>query len=353
MARKSRKKKIGVSPGSLIYVGDKTDEPVNISVLTYGEEGVRERVDVPVAEILQQGQPGGAVTWINVSGIHDMAVIEAIGKRFRLHPLLLEDIVNTQHRAKIDDYENYLFIVLKMIVAEPGAEQLQFEHICVVLGRGFLISFQEREGDVFASVRERIRKGKGRIRKAGPGYLAYALMDTVIDHYFLVLEQIGDNIDLLQQEALDRPTQKTLAAIHEARRQVVILRKSIWPLREMMSGLLRGESELIEGHVLIYLQDVYDHVIQVMDTVETCRDLLASILDAYMSSVSHKMNAVMKVLTVMSTLFIPLTFLAGVYGMNFTYMPELDWRYGYPAFWILTVAVLVSMIVWFKTRKWL
>lgn len=352
MARKSRKKKIGVSPGSLIYVGDKTDEPVRISVLTFTEEDVHERTEVPVEAVFQH-EDAGTVTWINVSGIHDMAVMDAIGKRFRLHPLVLEDLVNTQHRVKIDEYENYLFIVLKMIFAEPGDAQLQFEHICIILGRGFLISFQEREGDVFASVRERIRKGKSRIRKSGAGYLAYALMDTVIDHYFLVLEQIGDDIEILQQEAFERPNKKTLAAIHAARRQVVILRKSIWPLREMMSGLLRGESELIEGHVMIYLQDVYDHVIQVMDTVETYRDLLTDVLDSYMSSVSQKMNEIMKVLTVIATLFIPLTFFAGVYGMNFTYMPELGWRYGYPVFWILTVVVFVAMVVWFKTRKWL
>ena len=352
MARKSRKKKIGVSPGSLIYVGDKTDEPVKISVLTYDKQKIREVTDVSVEDI-PQVKDESAVTWINVSGIHDMEVIEAIGKRFHLHPLLLEDIANTQHRAKIDDYENYLFIVLKMIFSEPDSAQLQFEHICIVLGRGFLISFQEREGDAFTSVRERIQKGKGRIRKSGAGYLAYALMDMVIDHAFLVLEQLGDDIEILQQEALDRPTRNTLAAIHEARHQAVLLRKSIWPLREMISGLLRGESDLIEGYVLIYLQDVYDHVIQEIDTIETYRDLLAGILDTYMSSVSQKMNEIMKVLTVMATLFIPLTFFAGVYGMNFTYMPELDWRYGYPVFWALTAVIFVGMMVWFKTRKWL
>ena len=352
MARKSRKKKIGVSPGSLIYVGDKTDEPVKISVIAYDEQKVSEAADVKVESLLQH-RDDSAVTWINVSGIHNMEVIDKIGKIFHLHPLLLEDIANTQHRAKIDDYEDYLFIVLKMIFSEPDSTLLQFEHVCIVLGRGFLISFQEREGDVFASVRERIQKGKGRIRKSGAGYLAYALMDMIVDHYFLVLEQLGDDIETLQQEALERPTRKTLAAIHAARHQVVHLRKSVWPLREMMSGLLRGESGLIEDYVLLYLQDVYDHVIQVIDTIETYRDLLAGILDSYMSSVSQKMNETMKVLTVMATLFIPLTFFAGVYGMNFTYMPELDWRYGYPVFWILTMVIFVSMIIWFKTRKWL
>lgn len=353
MARKSRKKKIGVSPGSLIYVGDKTDEPVKISVLTYDEHQVRETAEVKVEDILQH-KDESAATWINVSGIHNMGVIETLGKRFRLHPLLLEDIVNTQHRAKIDDYEDYLFIVLKMIFLEPDdAARLEYEHVCLILGRDYLISFQEREGDVFQTVRERIKKDKGRIRKAGAGYLAYALMDMVIDHYFLVLERLGDDIEILQQEALERPNKKTLAAIHAARHEVVHLRKSIWPLREMMSGLLRGESGLIEGHVLIYLQDVYDHVIQVIDTVETYRDLLANVLDSYMSSVSQKMNETMKVLTVMATLFIPLTFFAGVYGMNFTYMPELEWQYGYPVFWIFTLVIFVSMVIWFKTRKWL
>ena len=352
MPRKSRKKKIGVSPGSLIYVGDKTDEPVKISVIAYDEHQVTELADVSVDDIPQQ-KGASSVIWINVSGIHNMEVIDKIGKRFHLHPLLLEDIVNTQHRAKIDDYEDYLFIVLKMIFSEPDSNQLQFEHVCIILGQGFLISFQEREGDVFTSVRERIQKGKGRIRKSGADYLAYALMDMVIDHYFLVLEQLGDVIETLQQEALDRPSRNTLAAIHAARHQVVYLRKSVWPVREMINSLLRGESPLIQGYVLIYLQDVYDHVIQVIDTIETYRDLLAGILECYMSSVSQKMNEIMKVLTVMATLFIPLTFFAGVYGMNFTYMPELDWQYGYPAFWIAVAVIFVSMIIWFKTRKWL
>ncbi|RJP91489.1 MAG: magnesium and cobalt transport protein CorA [Desulfobacteraceae bacterium] len=352
MARKSRKKKIGVSPGSLIYVGDKTDEPVKISVITYNEHQASDAAEVSVDELLHD-KNGESVTWINVSGIHKMEVIEKIGKRFHLHPLLLEDIVNTQHRAKIDDYEDYLFAVLKMIFWEPDSGQLQFEHVCIILGSGFLISFQEREGDVFESVRERIQKGKGRIRKSGAGYLAYTLVDTIVDHYFLVLEQLGDEIEGLQQEALERPTQKTLAAIHAARHQVVYLRKSIWPMREMINSLLRGESGLIEGYVLIYLQDVYDHVIQVIDTIETYRDLLAGILECYMSTVSLKMNETMKVLTVMATLFIPLTFFAGVYGMNFRFMPELEWQYGYPVFWAVAAAVFVSMVIWFKTRKWL
>jgi magnesium transporter len=324
-----------------------------IDILTYDEQQVTEKADVSVADIPDL-KDGSAVTWINVSGIHNMEVIGKIGRRFHLHPLLLEDVVNTQHRAKIDDYEDYLFIVLKMIFMGPDdPTRLQYEHVCLILGRNYLISFQEREGDVFQPVRERIKKDKGRIRKFGAGYLAYALMDMLVDHYFLVLEKLGDDIESLQEKALERPDRKTLAAIHAARHEVVHLRKIIWPLREMMNGLLRGESSLIEGHVLIYIHDVYDHVIQVIDTVEIYRDLLADVLDSYMSSVSQKMNETMKVLTVMATLFIPLTFFAGVYGMNFTYMPELDWQYGYPVFWMVALVIFVSMVVWFKTRKWL
>jgi magnesium transporter len=346
------KKKVGMSPGSLVYVGDRTDEPVKISIMDYNTERLDEFPDAGFEDI-QRCMANNSVTWINVSGIHDLAIIETIGKLFSLHPLLMEDIVNTHHRSKIDDYENYLFLVLKMVFQEPGDPSLLFEHVCLILGPDYLISFQEREGDVFGPVRERLTKAKGRIRKSGADYLAYALMDMLVDHYYVVLEQMGEAIEDIQEEALEKPTSKTLNAIHDARHQVVFLRKIIWPMRELIGTLLRGKSDLFGEDIMVYLQDVYDHVIQVIDTVETYRDLLSGILDTYMSSVSNKMNEIMKVLTVIATLFIPLTFLAGVYGMNFKYMPELEWPYAYPGFWILTVIVLSLMIWWFKNKKWL
>ncbi len=346
------KRKIGLSPGSMVYVGEKTDEPVKISIMDYNAERLDEFPEA-TAEDIKHCMAEDSVTWINLSGIHDLAIVENIGKQFDLHPLLMEDIVNTHHRAKIDDYENYLFLVLKMVFREPEASSLLFEHVCLVIGPDYLISFQERESDVFGPVRERLIKAKGRIRKSGVDYLGYALIDMIVDHYYVILEQMGEEIEAIQDESLGNPTTKTLNAIHDVRHRIVFLRKTIWPMREMISSLLRKESELIHSGVKVYLQDVYDHVIQVIDTVETYRDLLSGTLDSYMSSVSNKMNETMKVLTVMATLFIPLTFFAGIYGMNFKYMPELEWRYAYPAFWVLVITVFSLMIWWFKNKKWL
>jgi magnesium transporter len=230
---------------------------------------------------------------------------------------------------------------------------LNFEHVCIVAGHGFLISFQEKEENAFNPVRERLKKAGGRIRKAGTDYLAYALIDTVVDHYFVVLEQLGERIDQLQEEVLEHPDSNTLNAIQEARHQMILLRKSIWPLREMIGNILKDDSSLIDSSVMIYFRDVYDHVIHALETVETNRDVLSGITDIYISSVSNKMNEVMKVLTIIATMFIPATFFAGVYGMNFKYMPELDWPYAYPVFWVVIVLLFFLMAIWFKNKKWM
>jgi magnesium transporter len=352
MAIFKSKKKIGLAPGSLVYVGERTDEPVKISIMDYTSDRLDEFPDAAMKDI-QSCMAKDSITWINISGIHDMAIIENIGKLFDLHPLLMEDLVNTHHRVKFDDYEDYLFMVLKMVFQEPGKSSLLFEHVCLVVGPNYLISFQEREGDVFGPVRDRLIKAKGRIRKSGVDYLGYALIDMIVDHYYVVLEQMGENFEIIQEEALESPTPQTLNDIHEARHQMVLLRKTIWPMREMVGTLLRGTTDLFHDDVMVYLHDVYDHVIQVIDTVETYRDLLSGTLDTYMSSVSNKMNEIMKVLTVIATLFIPLTFLTGVYGMNFKYMPELEWQYAYPVFWVMVIVCLSLMFWWFKNKKWL
>lgn len=336
----------------MIYVGEKTDEPVRISIIDYTADRMDEFPEA-TDEDIQDCRAKDSVTWINISGIHNTQIIEHIGKIFDLHPLLMEDVVNTHHRSKIDDYEDYLFMVLKMLFQEPKDSTLLFEHVCLVIGPDYLISFQEREGDVFGPVRERLKKGKGRIRKSGVDYLGYALIDVIVDHYYIVLEQMGEEFEDIQEEALENPTTKTLNAIHDARHRIVLLRKFIWPMREMIGSLLRGESDLFHEDMMVYLHDVYDHVIQAIDTVETYRDLLSGTLDTYMSSVSNKMNEIMKVLTIMATLFIPLTFFAGVYGMNFKDMPELEWPYGYPAFWGLAIVIFFIMIWLFKRKKWL
>ncbi len=347
----TRKSKIGLSPGSLVYVGDRKDEPVRISIIHYDADHATEMKSADIEDVLET-KPGAGVVWINVSGVHDIRIIEKIGRRFDLHPLLLEDILNTEQRPKIDDYDDYLFLTLKMAYFDTK-DKLELEQVGIVISSGVIISFQEREGDVFEAVRERIRKAKGRIRKSGADYLAYALIDMVVDHYFGVLEKIGDIIEDLQEEVIHEPDPETLHYIQNLKHQIIHLRRSVWPLREVVNWLLRGESNLVGRDVMIYLKDIYDHTIQVADTVETYRDMLASLLDIYLSSLSNKMNETMKVLTVIATLFIPLTFFTGIYGMNFKYMPELDWRYSYPIFWLFVIVVFIMMIFMFKRKNWL
>ena len=293
------------------------------------------------------------VTWVNVDGIHLLAETAAMGDCLELHPLVLEDVANTNQRPKAEDYGDYLYVVLKMLAYDDEANQTTSEQISLVLGPDYVVSFQERPGDVFGAIRERIRSAKGRIRKMGADYLAYCLLDALVDNYFVVLEKIGDRIEFFEDQLVTEPTAGTLHEIHNLKREMIFLRKSVWPLREVIGALQRGESKLIQDSTGIYLRDVYDHTIQVIDTAETFRDMLSGMLDIYLSSVSNRMNEVMKVLTVIATIFIPLTFLAGVYGMNFKHMPELQWVWAYPALWLVMLAIALVMLLYFHRRKWL
>jgi len=293
------------------------------------------------------------VSWINIDGLHQVDLIENIGECFDLHPLILEDILNTTQRPKLQDLEDYLCLILKMITYDETINQLHIEQVTLILGSNFVISFQETEGDVFDLVRDRLRKGKGKIRKMGADYLAYALLDAVVDNYFIVLEKIGEEIESLEDELLEKPDPETVHGIHNLKRELIFLRKSVWPLREAIVGLEKGESSLIQDKTAIYLRDVYDHTIQVIDTIETYRDMVSGMLDVYLSSLSNKMNEVMKMLTIIATIFIPLTFLAGIYGMNFKYMPELEWPMAYPVLWLIMISVALFMLSYFRKKKWL
>ena len=349
---KRTSQKAGLPPGTLVHIGEETSEKTKITLLAYDELHAQEREVETVDQILRlQDEP--TVTWINVDGIHQVEMMQQLGDRFALHPLVLEDILNTGQRPKIEDFGDYMYIVVKVFYSQDENGEIAEKQLSLILGPSFVMSFQEREGDVFKPIRERIKTGRGRIRKMGADYLAYALLDSVVDSYFIVLETIGDKTEFLEEELVTSPTTETLQAIHELKREMVFLRKSIWPLREVIGGLARGESSLLRESTGIYLRDVYDHTIQVMDTTETLRDILSGMLDIYLSSISNRMNEVMKVLTVIATIFIPLTFLAGVYGMNFQHMPELQWRWGYPVVWLVMLAVAVSMFVYFRRRRWL
>lgn len=356
---RKRSRKAGLAPGTLIHIGEGETRKTGIRMMVYNEEQVSEaQVEAPGASIVPSDED--TVTWVSIDGIHDLGVIEEAGRCFGLHPLTLEDIVNTEQRPKMEDYEDYLFIVMKMLrydAEDPPRmredHELKTEQISLIVKKGVLISFQESEVPLFVPIRERIRKGQGRLRKSGSDYLAYALLDAVVDQYFGVLEKIGERLELLQDELVEKPSRDTLIEIHRLKREMILLRRSVWPLRELVTGLTRGESRIVQEATLIYLRDVYDHAVQVMDTVEMFREMASEMLDIYLSSMSNRMNEVMKVLTVIATIFIPLTFIAGVYGMNFKYMPELEWHWGYPAVMGFMAVLAFSMLFVFRYRKWL
>ena len=354
MARLARKisKKAGLPPGTLVHVGVKTDKPVNISVMDYTEGEFQEKPVEKVEECFPfKDKP--TVTWINVDGVHQVEIIEKIGKEYDIHPLVLEDIVNTDQRPKLEEFDEFIFVVLKMLNWDDENAEVQSEQVSLLVGRNFVVSFQERPGDVFDPIRDRLRQAKGRIRKMRADYLAYALVDAIVDNYFVVLEKLGDRIELVQEELVGDPSPGTLHAIQNLKRELLFLRKSVWPLREVASGFERSESPIVCDSTRVYLRDVYDHTIQVIDALETCRDLVSGMLDIYLSSISNKMNEVMKTLTIIATIFIPLTFVAGLYGMNFEFMPELHWRLAYPLVLLVMVVIGILMLFYFRRKRWL
>ena len=349
---KKRTQKSGLPPGTLIHIGEKRTEKVKIRIMDYSEIGLEE-AEAETIEACFPFKDKPTNTWINIEGIHDVRVLERLGECYGFHSLILEDILNTDQRPKMEDHGEYIYVVLKMLNSDKN-NSVVIEQISLLLGKNFVISLQEGlEGDVFNPVRERIRSGKGRIRKMGSDYLAYALLDSIVDNYFIVLEKLGEKIEVLEEELITNPKRETLHAIHNLKREMIFLRKSVWPLREVISGLERGESSLISKSTQIFLRDLYDHTIQVIDTVEAFRDMLSGMLDIYLSSVSNKMNEVMKVLTIIATIFIPLTFIAGVYGMNFRNMPEIEWQWGYPLSLLIMGGVAIIMLIFFRKKRWI
>ena len=350
-ARRRHRDAAGLPPGTMVHLGEARSEDIRITVFDYTETDLETR-EIR-AEDAAAYRDTKTVTWINVDGIHQIDVIEKLGAAFGLHPLTLEDIVSTRQRPKLEEFDDYLYLVLRMPYLDPASDRIEDEQISIVLKEGCVISFQERQGDVFDPIRERLRHNKGRIRKMTAGYLAYALADAIVDNCFAILEAMGERIDQLEDDVVNAAEPAVLRRVHDLKRQLVLMRKAIWPLREVISALLRDESTLIPPDTAAYLRDLYDHVIQVVDAIETYREMASGMLDIYLSSVSNRMNEVMKVLTIIATIFIPLTFIAGVYGMNFKVMPELEWPYGYVAVWGVMIAVFISMIIYFRRKKWL
>jgi len=350
---KKRSRKAGLPPGSLIHIGDRLTEKTKITVFDYDEAHLQEKEIKTVGEC-RQFKDSPTVAWIHIEGLHDTQILEELGAVFGLHPLTLEDILNTDQRPKMEDFCEYIYIVLKTFYNHADENnETSSEQISIILGPTFVISFQEREIDIFKPIRERIRAGKGRLRKSGADYLAYSLIDTIVDNYFTVLEHLGEKIEIIEESLVKNPSTQTLQAIQHLKREMIFLRKSVWPLRETISSLERTECQLIQESTGLFLKDIYDHTIQVIDTIETFRDMLSGILDIYLSSISNRMNEIMKVLTIIATIFMPLTFLAGVYGMNFKYLPELEWHWGYFLLWGVMIIIAIFMLVYFRKKRWL
>jgi magnesium transporter len=335
-----------------VYTGDKRDETIKIHVIDYDELNFQE-TELTTAEACTPYKNKPTVTWINVDGVHNVPMLEKLGDCFGLHRLVMEDIMNTDQRPKMEDYGEYVYIVFKMLLPGTGGE-IVTEQTSIILGSNFVLSFQEGvEGDVFNLIRDHLRNSKGRIRKMGADYLAYLLLDAVVDNYFVVLEKTGEKIEVLETELIEDPTQKTVQKIYQLKRELIFLHNAVWPLREAVNALWKHESSLIRESTAPYLRDVYDHVIHILDSVDIYREMISSMLDMYLSSVSNRLNAVMKVLTIIATIFMPLTFLVGVYGMNFKYLPELEWHYGYPLLWLVMIGITGFMLYFFKRKKWM
>ena len=347
----TRRAKAGLPPGTLMPLGERRVARTTLTLIEYNAERFAERV-LPDTEACRELKNTSAVHWLNIEGLHDVDVIQRVGEIFGIHPLVLEDIVTVGQRPRMEDYGDYLYIVVKMLYRSGDQQQIVSEQVSLILGSFGVLSFQEIEGDVFNPTRERIRAAKGRVRSSGPDYLAYRLLDAVIDNYFIILEDVSDRVELIEDQVADRPEPGVIHDIHRLKRDMIFLRKALWPVREVVGGLEKSESDLIAQSTEIFLRDAYEHTIQVIDTVETLRDTLSSALDIYLSSMSNRMNEIMRVLTVMSTLFIPLTFIVGVYGMNFEHMPELTWRYGYLGVWCVMAATVIVMTLYFRRQKW-
>lgn len=343
--------KAGLPPGQTVFMGMQKVDSVVIDLIEYDGENLTE-VPGCTLERAIQSISDQVVTWINVTGIHDAGCIDALGEALNLHPLTTEDIVNTWQRPKLESFQDYIFLVLKMMTYHEGRKDIDVEQVSLVLGKSVVVSFQERPGDVFEPIRERIRTQAGRIRRSGADYLAYALMDSVVDNYFVAMEGIGEYIETIDEEIVTSPDRHHMTEIHRLKRCILTLRKAVWPLREEISAMEKDQSAFISRSTVTFLRNLYDHTVQVMDIVETHRDLLSGMHDTYLSSVSNRMNDIMKVLTVISTIFIPLTFITGIYGMNFHFMPELSKRWAYPASLGLMFMIAGLMIWFFKRKKW-
>lgn len=348
----SSSEKFGLAPGSVIHVGERLETTGKIKLIEFSKDFLIEQEIKTVSELIPpKDKP--TVSWFSITGLHDVELIERLGKEFTIHQLVLEDIANTHQRPKVEEFDDIIFIVLRVIRFDAESLTFDNEQFSLILGSNFILTFEESESDLLHPIIRRIQNSRGRFRSQGADYLSYSIIDLVVDHYFLIEDSLDEIVEDLEDQLLLSPSPDMLNTIQKLKRGMIFVRRAVSPLREVLNGLLRSESDLIRDTTKVYLRDVYDHTIRVAEGLDTYRDLIAGLLEIYLSSLSNKMNEVMKVLTVFATIFIPLTFLAGVYGMNFDYMPELKWAWSYPVFWSISIATAVGLLVFFRRKKWL
>ncbi|MBN2105337.1 magnesium/cobalt transporter CorA [bacterium] len=345
-------KKAGLPPGALVFTGEKKTENIRIQTFLYDTDTYKETEMATIpGDIFSP--PASQVYWMNITGLHETQTIETIGNQYKIHPLVLEDILHTEQRPKLEDLDSAIFLVVKMVAVLPETLTLQWEQVSLIIQENRVFSFQEYPRDVFDPIRKRIRENRGRIRKCGADYLVYALLDAIIDEYYVALEMLGERLEELEDRVISDPDPEISRQIYHLKREMIILRRSVWPLRDVTVALERTESRLFQEDTTPFLRDLYDHTIQAIETIETYRDVLNGLRDTYLSSISNRMNTVMQVLTIIATIFIPLTFIAGIYGMNFEWMPELKWKWAYPAIWLLMGTIATGMMIYFKRKKWI
>ena len=344
--------KIGQPPGTLVYLGEERAEPTRITIIDYDETHLHEEEVQTVKECLPFIDNEN-VTWIQIEGIHDITMVEELGAYFGVDHLLLEDLMSPTQLPKIEVYEDYAFIILKNLDYNTASARVSREQISLIIGLNFVISVQENRSGIFTSIQNRLRNAQGRIRKMQAEYLAYALIDVIVDHYFIALDKVDEHIQTLEEEIMTNPSSDVLAKINALRAEILLLRRPILPLRDVLAGILHGDTPLLDENIHPYFHDVYDHLIQVIQMLEMLRSTASGLFDIYTSAVSHRMNEVMKVLTIVATFFIPLTFIAGIYGMNFKFMPELETQWGYPVILLAMLGISIGMFAFFKLKKWL
>lgn len=354
MAKKKSKKKIGAIPGEVVFTGKQRTDKVSVNYLEYNPtEVIGEKFSNQGVKTFHQPKTD-RVQWYDIRGLHDTLLLEEIGKTFNLHPLIVEDIADVHQRTKFEEYENGIFFKINALyVGDNPEEEHHKESVCMFFGANFVLSFQEREYDLFSLVRDRITNDKGRIRKRSADYLAYTLIDMVIDQYFVVLDNIGERVENIEESIIANAEDGIKFDIHKIKREILAIRKTIYPLRESINQMIKSEADFIEDRTKLFYRDIYDHTIETMDIIESQRDMVYGLHDLYISEISFRMNKVMQVLTIVTTIFVPLTFLAGIYGMNFVNIPELQFRYGYYALLIIMLIIAVVLFFYFKRKKWM